>query len=280
MKSDRDLPVPTSITVLDAHVHIHDCFDPSAFFDNAYENFLLHATPGMRSTDVHGVLLLTESHGVEHYAALRRSAESGDPAQGRWRAFRNDEIESLTVAKDDDSARLSIIAGRQIVTSEKLEILALGFPQSHADGEPIRKVIRNVQSAGAICVLPWGFGKWTGRRGRIVRELLEDNLGENFFLGDNAGRLGLWPAPTEFKMAAAKQIRLLPGSDPLPYARGVSSVGRFGLTIDRPIDWRKPFHDLRQLLLDRQVDLRSFGTLEHIVPFVRNQLAMQLRKFI
>ncbi len=272
--------MPTSITILDAHVHIHDCFDLSAFFDNACENFRRHTTAGTSSGEIHGVLLLTESHGVEHYNALRKSADAGSSASGRWKVSQNDEAESLRVAKDGDAARLSIIAGRQIVTAEKLEILALGHPHSYADGKPIRKVIADVQSAGAICVLPWGFGKWTGSRGRIVRELLEDNFGENFFLGDNAGRLGLWPAPSEFRTAATKRIRLLPGSDPLPYARGVSSVGGFGLIIDKPVSWNRPFHDLRPLLLDRQVNLQSFGTLEHVFPFVRNQLAMQLRKFI
>ena len=77
----------------------------------------------------------------------------------------NDEAESLT-ASSKSGQDLSIVAGRQIVTAENLEILALGFDAGLDDGLPIDEVILAVQAAGALCVLPWGFGKWTGKRGQ------------------------------------------------------------------------------------------------------------------
>lgn len=267
------------ITILDAHVHIHDCFDISDFLDHAYENFRQAVDTGEAPGQFNAALLLTESCGANWFDTLRNSAGDGDHFPwNNWRITTNDENQSLT-ATSKAGQELSIIAGKQIVTAENLEILALGYATDIEDGLPIEDVIATVQEAGALCILPWGFGKWTGKRGQIVREILQKDLGSNFFIGDNAGRLALWPAPAEFESAARKNIRILPGSDPLPYKEQVSSVGRFGLMLERGIDKDRPFADIHKALLDEKVAIRPFGSLEELLPFVKYQVAMQLRKF-
>jgi len=127
-------------------------------------------------------------------------------------------------------------------------------------------------------VLPWGFGKWTGKRGRIVRGILEGEPGRNFFLGDNSGRLALWPAPAEFAIAREKKVKILPGSDPLPYESQVRSIGRFGFVLERAIDRSRPFEEVARLLLDEDEQPKPYGSLERPLAFVRHQIAMQLRK--
>ncbi len=264
---------------MDAHVHIHDCFDISDFLDHAYENFRREIDSRETPGQFNAVALLTESYCTNWFDTLRKSASNIDQFQwNNWRITTNDEIESLT-ASSKAGQELSIIAGKQIVTTENLEILALGYATDIEDGLPIEDVIAVVQAAGALCVLPWGFGKWTGKRGQIVREILQKDFGRNFFIGDNAGRLALWPTPTEFESAAKRNIRILPGSDPLPYKEQVSSVGRFGLILERGILKERPYEDIRQALLDENVAIRPFGSLERLSPFIKYQIAMQLRKF-
>ena len=276
---DKDPTLHSDITILDAHVHIHDCFDVSDFFDHAYVNFRHEAESCQSSKPFSAAILLTESFDANWFDTLRHSA--GTPDQYPWKNWRmsmNDEAVSLT-ASSKSGQELSVIAGRQIVTAENLEILALGFADECDDGLPIHEVISTVQAADALCVLPWGFGKWTGKRGQIVRNILQRDLGRNFFIGDNAGRLALWPAPAEFKFAAKRNIRILPGSDPLPYESQVSSVGRFGLVLSQGIDASRPFQRIRDILLDQDAETKPYGPLERLLPFIRYQIAMQLRKF-
>ena len=268
----------SDITILDAHVHIHDCFDVSDFLDHAHDNFR-HATEEYRTSErFTAALLLTESSGTNWFGKLRQSAAASDDYTWKnWRVRTNDEPESVT-ASSRSGQELTIVAGRQIVTAERLEILALGLDTEMLDGQSIDAVMRTVQATEALCVLPWGFGKWTGKRGRLVRDILDRDLGSNFFIGDNSGRLALWPAPAEFRTAASKRIKILPGSDPLPYENQVSSAGRFGLVLDRSVDRSRPFREIRQLLLDEDERPRPYGSLERLLPFLRSQIAMQMRK--
>lgn len=283
---DHKPPADQESTLLDTHVHIHDCFELPAFLDQACENFARQSSAGATgdvrrvsadrdSSGTCGVLLLTESHGVDAFGRLRGAAETREPI-GSWRPGQTDEAESLRLVRQDGRA-LVVVAGRQIVTGERLEILALGMLEDPDDGLPIADVIDLVQQRGALCVLPWGFGKWTGRRGRIVRDILAAPPGRNFFLGDNAGRLGLWPPPGEFARAASLGIPVLAGTDPLPWPSQAGSAGRFGSRIETALDERRPFASLRRHLISEDREAETFGRLERLVPFVTHQVGMQLR---
>ena len=81
---------------------------------------------------------------------------------------------------------LYVIAGRQIITRERLEVLALCTAKEFADGEEVETVLDKVRRAGGLPVLPWGAGKWWGTRGRIVTELLRKGQGESLRCGPSA----------------------------------------------------------------------------------------------
>lgn len=279
VRSGKESTVQSTKTILDAHVHFHECFDISNFLDQAYSNFSTQISADSSCQEFSAALLLTESYGTDWFRTLRQSAGPDENFPWRdWRIRLNDEDESVT-AISRTGQTISIVAGRQIVTAERLEILALGLNAEVKDGLPIEQVIAAVQEKEAICVLPWGFGKWTGQRGKVVHDILDSDVKTNFFIGDNAGRLALWPAPPEFAAAAAKNIRILPGSDPLPYAEQVGSVARFGFMMDGGLDEQQPFRDIRQKLLLEDTKIEAYGPLERLMPFIKYQVAMQLRKF-
>ena len=66
------------------------------------------------------------------------------------------------------------------MTAEGLEVLALATNTVFKDGDSIRDVIENVRASGAIPVLPWGLAM-TGKRGRIISDLISDCRDREFF---------------------------------------------------------------------------------------------------
>jgi hypothetical protein len=88
-----------------------------------------------------------------------------------------------------------------------------------------RTAVRAVQDSGALTVLPWGFGKWWGERGRRVERLVNE-LGANaVFLGDNGSRPQALGRPRLIETGERQGFRVLPGTDPFP-DRGRTSARR------------------------------------------------------
>lgn len=263
---------------VDAHVHVHECFEPETFFSSALENFS-RVEQRFESNDASAfVLSLTETARADYFSALARIADSPDNTLNhRFRVCRTQEKCSLRIESVDNS-QLFVIAGRQIVTSERLELLALGTERCFEDGMPMVEALRQVASANALAVVPWGFGKWYGRRGKIFDEVLQGVDSERFFLGDNSGRPGFMPEPKQFHVAREKGIRILPGSDPLPFATEAWRAGSFGYCIPGALTNTTPASNLLHILADTDPPITPYGRLENPFRFFKNQVAMQFIK--
>jgi hypothetical protein len=178
----------------------------------------------------------------------------------------------------ENAAPLVLIAGRQIVTAERLEVLALGTLETFVDGLPMRTVLDQVDDAGALAVLPWGFGKWMGGRGRIVRDLLNSPRASRLFVGDNGGRLSVAPEPSLFAGARQQGIPILPGTDPFPFAAQVRRPLSYGFVLAADVTGNAPAASIQQALQSRRTQPEVFGRCAGVADFVGNQLAMQWRK--
>jgi hypothetical protein len=264
--------------LIDAHVHLHDCFPLDAFFERAHRNFEQAALEhGWRPAL--GVLMLTESEGMDWFGRLARMAGEMDssPHPTSWSIEVTPDPAALTVTKGD--RRLLLVSGRQVVTREGLEVLLLGTRASLRDGRPIRDVLVEGARLGALRVIPWGAGKWLFRRGKLLTGLTADALpGDGFFLGDGAGRPFFWTRPRHFQQAERQGVRVLPGTDPLPFPRQTGRAGSFGFRLDGAVDLSSPAEGIKAALRDPASRLTPFGRLERLAPFVRNQIAMQRRK--
>jgi hypothetical protein len=194
-----------------------------------------------------------------------------------WSVYPTREECSVRLRRLDDQ-ELVIIAGRQIVTAERLEVLAIGTKERFADGTALVEVVRTIKRHQSIPVIPWGTGKWMGNRGRLVEKLLKGPEAAGLFLGDNGNRPSFWPRPALFKFAQAEGIRILPGSDPLPFASEQKRAGSFGCFIDGTISPDYPARDLSRILSDGTGAFQPYGRLERSRRFVLNQVAMQLRR--
>ena len=170
------------------------------------------------------------------------------------------------------------MAGRQIVTKEKLEVLALTTDRPFEEGTPIQDTLESVLSVGGIPVIPWGFGKWWGKRGKILTDLLQSQTAPGFSLGDNSGRPGFLPYPSQFEQAQKKGIRILPGSDPLPFPTEYWRPCSVGFAVTGKLHDETPATDLRAILKNPNSAFFPYMQLEHWPRFFKNQLAMQIAK--
>ena len=261
------------MALVDGHVHIHDVFDFAAMLDHASENRDSAALRLGLSPAVPGVLMLTESQGAEGF---RRVADRHGQRFGRWRVRRTSEPMSLRL-EAENAAPLVLIAGRQIVTAERLEVLALGTLETFVDGLPMGTVLDQVDDAGALAVLPWGFGKWMGGRGRIVRDLLNSPRASRLFVGDNGGRLSIAPEPSLFTDARQQGIPILPGTDPFPFAAQVRRPLSYGFVLAADVTGNAPAASIQQALQARRAQPEVFGRCAGVADFVGNQVAMQWR---
>lgn len=259
--------------LVDGHVHFHSCFEVRDFLEAAASNFASARAEVGRARAV-GCLMFTESSWRHDFRAFSEGLITR--AAPEWTVTETGEDCSL-LARRDDGEQLVLVAGRQLVTAERLEVLALGTRQEYPDGLPASEAASAVASGEAVAVLPWGFGKWTGRRGRIVRDMLTSPAAERLFVGDNGGRPAL-ATPALFSLATRRGIPILPGSDPLPLPAEVGKPGRFGFVLEGDVDMRQPTRDIKRLLRTR-VQPRRYGRPERLVTFVRRQIALRLRNY-
>jgi hypothetical protein len=169
-----------------------------------------------------------------------------------------------------------VIAGRQVVTRERLEVLALGTVAPLRDGESIETTLGAVRDAGAAAVLPWGVGKWLGARGAIVARVLADPQWADVFLGDNGNRLTLGPEPPHLTTARRAGRGVLPGSDPLPLPGEETRVGSYGFAVEVALDTLRPAAALLTLLKSGAAFV-TFGRRTALPRFIGRQLALKLK---
>lgn len=268
-RSGADSPA----VLVDTHVHLHACFPPRALFDAATSNIASAARQLRLPAHTPGMLLLAESQGVDAFQHLADGSLSAAP----WQLEPTAEPISLLASR---SARppLVLVAGRQVVTAEGLEVLALGTRATFADGQPTRDVVAAVPASGALTVLPWGVGKWTRRRRVLIQQLLHDSLSARLYAGDNGGRLAGSPRPRLLTEAERYGRLVLPGSDPLPLPSEVGKVGRYGFVAEIDLDRQQPFGPLKRWLDAQNTSPRPYGRLERPLVFIAHQIAMQVKK--
>ena len=257
------------ICLVDAHVHFHDAGRVAATLDAAASNFRAASD---RGAGLLGVLLLAQTMAERVFESLQ-----GSPRAGDWslRPAR-DEAETLIARRERDC--IAIVCGRQLRTEEGLEVLGLGTGARFPDGLELADAIGAVQHAGALAILPWGFGKWLGRRGRRIKNALAESWSDPLFVGDNGGRLKSLPMPRLIRAAEARGFRVLPGSDPFPIAADHRRVGAFGFMAETELPESAPWRALRTWLLGRSISPVPYGSGCNPIRFAVNQVGIQLHR--
>src|SRR5688500_15468905 len=101
-----------SITIVDAHVHVHPTTNLGVLLDSAARNLEAAAARiGARSWN--GVLMLAEMRGVNFFDTIEEGGLA-QPPQWQLQRLPGDSISAQAVSSD---YVLSIVAGRQVVTA-------------------------------------------------------------------------------------------------------------------------------------------------------------------
>lgn len=264
--------------LLDTHVHFHACFDPATFLQAADGNFARAAHElglGGDAAPLARVLLVMEIGDDTLIGRLERAGERAE--LGGWIARPTAEPGSLAL---DHPRRqtLLVVEGRQTVTAERLEVLATPCPLELPSGLPLGETLDAAERRRAVPILPWGFGKWTGRRGRAVAGLLESWSPGRLLLADNGGRPALSWKPRLLTLGAQRGFPVVRGSDPLPLAPEVHRVGAFGSLLQGPFDGTRPVSGVRSLLGGLRQPPRAFGRGVDPFTFLNRQLRLRLRR--
>jgi len=239
--------------IVDGHVHYYPCFDELTFLKAAVRNLGTHGK-GLPT------LFMTEGAGADTFSRWA----SGDCP---WSVKRCGDPNALLL-----NDALLVIAGRQVVSAERVELLAIGTTQAITDGLPLDASLQAVLQAGAIPVLPWGVGKWLGKRGQLVKSLA-DEKSDKIFLGDIAGRPFFWPAPKQFDTHPT-----LPGSDPLPLASDAEIVGTYGFRLSGEFELDAPVASIKQHLYKPESVVYTLGKKAGLFTFLRQQIGLRLKK--
>lgn len=262
--------------VVDGHVHIYDCFALQDFFRSAFHNLGRLAAGDGGHADAR-VLMLTEAGTADYFHAFR-SGEQAPPVG--FAVEHTLEDDSLLVHEERTGERCVLIAGRQIVTREDLEVLSLGSGDMIPDGLAIDEVIERVLAGSGIAALAWGVGKWLFGRGRVIEQVLRRHAGDRLFVGDNGGRPVFWGAPAQFRLAQALHVPVLAGSDPLPFAPEHAQVGTYGFALEAPFDWRHPAESVRAALVAARAQPRTVGKRDGVGAFLSRQGRILARKHL
>jgi hypothetical protein len=265
---------------VDSHVHIYDCFDLDLLLDSALSNFQKVAEQHRTAQNpLSYVLLLTEGKTESWFQTLSATLDANRQCKitERWSAVDRGDVQSLTVYRNDvPEEEIHVVAGRQVVTVENIEVLALFVEQGLTNGLSLDETVDRVKELGGIPVLPWGAGKWFGKRGTIIKKFLVNHKKGNLFLGDNGGRPRFWPTPNLFSLAEKTGFVVLPGSDPLPLPSEALRVGRFGFYLhENCLDVDSPTKCLKKALLSTKVTIFHFGCLQENRLFFLNQFRLR-----
>lgn len=259
-QNSLDLPV-------DGHVHFHTLDRVAPTLDAAADNFRAMSRGPAGPL---GAVLLAQAARERVFEALLASA----PVPGWSFVPARDEPETLIARKG--TATIAVICGRQVRTDDGLEVLAIGTRQEFPDGLTLSEAVDAVQRSGALTVLPWGFGKWLGERGKRVATMLEARGADALFVGDNGGRATLMGVPALIRTSAQKGFRVLSGTDPLPVAGDYRRVGGFGFLAGIEVPEAAPWRALRAWLISRRASPEPYGRACGPVRFAVNQITLRL----
>ncbi len=207
--------------IIDAHVHFYSLYRT--------DQALSHLAVNLGNLDAAAVrvALLAERYDCDFFKALK----SGNVQTGQCRVKTSAGGLSVSVMSGEQET-VRIFPGRQVVSGEKLEILALLVEKPDMDGLPAKDIIHATLDAGGVPAVGWAPGKWMFERGRKVTQLVEFFDAGNLVVGDSTLRPYGYPEPGPMKLARKKGMGIIAGSDPLPFKGEETVMGTYGTLIE------------------------------------------------
>jgi hypothetical protein len=201
---------------IDTHAHLYDTYSAEAWCYAAFRNLA-------GSPEAPAIVMVVDRDGQDSLGRLRREV----PSFGQWQDVWNGKAGIAHLAH----GQLFVVQGVQYVTRERLEVLGFGVQRVLEDGEFAAEYIARIVELDGLACLPWSPGKWLGRRGGVVRGLL-DTVSKNVLsVGDISMRPRLGPPSILLSYARHRGFQTLLGTDPLPPKTDEELVGSLGIEV-------------------------------------------------
>jgi hypothetical protein len=266
------------VIFVDAHVHMYPRYNVLSAFQHGFLN-MRNASgkfiSGSQNDTAAYVWLLAERHDCDFFHTIMRDMSI------------NNDILKIEPAGDQKTLvamvrgqePLYVVAGRQIVSRERLEVLSLASDVRIENGQKTAAdIIKHTIDAGGVPVLNWAPGKWFFARGKIVENIIEHTSSAHYFLGDTPLRNTLWPMPRLMKKAQQQGVKILAGSDPLPFGGEEQHIGSYGFHLRGELDTDRPAESIRTLLVDRETHVSLFGRRNSPFTFILRQSRIMAAK--
>lgn len=203
-------------TILDTHLHLYPEYDLTQAFNTLLDN------TSQYGEDVSRVACLAERHDCQYFQQL----STGEILLDDF-TFSSEVANELTLKRNRDSLEITLLPGRQVITKENIEILALACPEMIDDQQPAIDIIYQINQLGRVPVIAWSPGKWFTRRGELVKKLISQLEHRDFLIGDTTLRPYGWGTPNLMKKARNLGFTVVAGSDPLPFTGEEAWLGAY-----------------------------------------------------
>ncbi len=240
-------------SILDTHLHLYPEYDLSRAFNQLLDRSA-HFGP-----NVSRIACLAERHDCQFFQALSR----GEITLETFEIVNTRENE-INLKRQSDQLSVCLLPGRQVITQENIEILALACPELIDDGQPALDVIYQINQLDRVAVVAWSPGKWFGKRGELVKQLIQGLETTSFLIGDTTLRPYGWQTPMLMKQAINKGFGVVAGSDPLPFSGEEKWLGSYYTVAqtENPLEATELLHAIKN---NQNVQWSNHGTRTH--PF-------------
>ena len=225
--------------VADTHVHIYPCYDLQVFSDT-----LEHNLKKIGAGQTIRLGFLTERYDCNFFDDVKKGNAELSSLCGNIKLG----PDAASLIRDNGSGEKCILLpGRQVVTEERIEILALATMAKIPDGMLAVDTVTMILDNGGVPIVAWAPGKWFGERGNVVRNLLDSFNPARLLIGDSSMRPTIWAEPFIMRDARKRGFRIIAGSDPLPFSGEESIAGTYGSVFDTYFDMASPLASARNM---------------------------------
>ena len=262
--------------IVDGHVHIYSHYNLNDAIKIGINN-LKSTIKEKTDSDVIPVWLLVERHDCSFFNEATDSAPINFENSG-YTLNTSDEKETLIIEKDGTPI-LFILAGRQIVTQEGLEVMSLASTLFIEDRtKSTAQVIEHINKNGGVALINWAPAKWFFSRGKVVDKMLDIFSPDELLIGDTSLRTTMWQLPKLMSKAIKKGFKIIAGSDPLPFENEEKLIGTYCFQLTGKFDEKQPAASIRQLLKSSASDISIKGKRNGLIKFLKRQIRIMLVK--
>ena len=227
----------------DFHLHVYKIYPLESLLSSLFAN--LNRTAGTASEPVIKAAFLAERRRYQIFSDWRRGLF-------RVRGYSITPLGPATLEiKTDKGDSLLLFAGRQVATTESLEILSLVSDRDVPDALPFAEAAARVLDTGGIPVLPWAPGKWEGARRRLIRQGIESLAGRGLMICDSSIRPVLFPDPLLFRFARRLGVPVVAGTDTYPAPGEERLAGSYATVLEADFDPAQAAEAIPRLLRAR-----------------------------